>query len=100
MVRTSAHKTSSHLNCARFGRIFRANNKTNPTVTPPTGSMISRCLMEDLRVFRLAVVLQMCGGVLKRCHLRLFLVVVVRLRLIFWSLFFLCAFVSKGDSCS
>ena len=41
---------------------------------------MSRCLMQDLRAFRMAVVLQMRGGVLKRCHLRLFLVVVLRLR--------------------
>ena len=47
--------------------------------------------MQGLQAFRLPVMLQMCGGVLKRCQLRPFLVAVFRLRLIVGVfLFFVC----------
>ena len=58
---------------------------------------MSRCLMQGLRAFRLPVMLQMCGGVLKRCQLRPFLVAVLRLRLILGVFLFLCACPSKDD---
>ena len=53
------------------------------------------CLI-GLRAFRLPVMLQMCGGVLKRCQLRPFLVAVLRLRLIL-GVFLFCVRPSKDD---
>ena len=52
----------AHCAAASFFFFVPANTWINPTVTPPPGSMMFRCLMQGLRAFRLAVVVQMSAG--------------------------------------